>query len=382
MNAPENLAGVVVLGGFGLAFAFGVVASKTNFCTMGAISDVVNMGHWGRMRMWLLAIAVALISANALHLAGLVDLSKAIYLRPTLPWLSLLVGGLCFGVGMTLASGCANKNLLRLGGGSIRSMVVLTFLAIAAYMTLKGLFAQWRAALLDPVSLDLSRLGASDQGLPTLLSSLTGLTLRSATVLCVALIGGGLLLFALKDARFRRNLKQVVGGAILGLLVAAGWYVTGHLGYGENPDTLEIVYFGTNTRTLESLSFVAPAAYTLELLLLWTDKSLGITFGIASAVGVVLGSFAYALATRSFRWEGFASLADLRNHILGGVMMGFGGVSALGCTVGQGMSGLSTLALGSVIAILGIATGAVLTMNYLNWRESNVSSPEPLPNTR
>src|SRR5450759_511605 len=153
----------IVWWGFGLGIVFGFVANKANFCTMGAVSDVVNMGHWGRMRMWLLAIAVAVIGANLLHYGGQVDLMKTIYQRPTLPWLSLLVGGALFGVGMTLAAGCVNKNLVRLGAGSVRSLVVLVFTAIAAYMTLKGLFGQWRASWLDPVAIDLSAFGLKDQ---------------------------------------------------------------------------------------------------------------------------------------------------------------------------------------------------------------------------
>lgn len=147
MEIPATqLASVVTWGGFALAFVFGAVANRSNFCTMGALSDIVNMGHWGRMRMWLLAIAVATIAASVLAYSGQVDFSKAVMQRPNLTWLSLLVGGLAFGVGMTLAGGCANKNLVRAGGGSVRSMVVLVFVAIASYMTLKGLFGQWRAA--------------------------------------------------------------------------------------------------------------------------------------------------------------------------------------------------------------------------------------------
>ena len=157
MNESVNLASLVVWGGFALAFIFGAIASKTNFCTMGAISDVVNMGHWGRVRMWMLAIAVAIIGTNLLYLAGWIDLSNSLYHRPVVPWLSLLLGGTLFGIGMTIAGGCANKNLIRLGAGSLRSLVVLVFLGISAYMTLKGLFGQWRAGFLDPIAVDLSR---------------------------------------------------------------------------------------------------------------------------------------------------------------------------------------------------------------------------------
>jgi len=367
-SAPADLASIVAWGGFVLAFVFGAIANRTNFCTMGAISDIVNMGHWGRMRMWLLAIAVAVAGSAALSLTGLVDLSRAVVQRPVLPWLSLATGGLLFGVGMTLAGGCANKNLVRLGGGSVRSLVVLAFMGIAAYMTLKGLFAQWRATLLDPVAVDLSAAGWKDQALGTALSRIGGLDGRVAQTGVAAVVVCVLLAFVLKDRRFRGNGPQWIGGTLLGLLVAAGWYLSGHIGYGENPETLETVFHGTNSRALESLSFVAPTAYGLELLMLWTDKSLHLTLGIATVLGVVAGSAAAALATRSFRWEGFASFADLRNQLAGAMLMGFGGVTAMGCTVGQGLAGLSTLAIGSFIAVAGIVGGSVATLKLILWQ--------------
>jgi len=364
MSEGMNPATLVVWGGFVLAFIFGAVANKTNFCTMGAISDVVNMEHWGRMRMWLLTIAVAMIGANLLYYFGQIDLSKSVYQRPVLPWLSLLLGGALFGVGMTIAAGCTNKNLVRVGGGSLRSVVVLTVLAISAYMTLKGLFGQWRASFLDPVSIDLSQWGLSAQGLPLVLAKLTGLPDKTALLITLTVIGLGLLAFVFKDKRFRSNRSHVFGAVVLGLLVVAAWYLTGHLGYGEDPETMETVYFSTNTRTLESMSFVAPVAYNLEMLMMWTDKSLRMTFGIASAIGVVLGSFAYAISTGQFRWEGFASMEDLRTQLIGAVLMGFGGVTAIGCTIGQGLSGISTLAIGSFLALAGIIGGAVATMKW------------------
>lgn len=359
-----QLASTVAWGGFILALIFGWVASKTNFCTMGAISDVVNMEHWGRMRMWLMAIAVAVVGTSLLSHFELVDLSKSIYQRAQLPWLSMLVGGALFGVGMTLAGGCVNKNLLRVGGGSLRSLVVLTFVGLSAYMTLKGLFGQWRASFLDPVSINLAAWGMQSQSLAEALANATGLTAKAALLMAAGIAALGLLIFALKDRRFRANRNQVLGALVLGLLVAVGWYLTGHIGFADNPETLEMSYFGTNTRTLESFSFVAPTAYGLELLLLWTDKSLRVTFGIASALGIVLGSLLYSLTTRSFRWEGFASFADLYKQLIGAVLMGFGGVTAMGCTVGQGLTGISTLALGSLLTLAAIVAGAVATMKW------------------
>jgi uncharacterized membrane protein YedE/YeeE len=364
MNEAVNPSSIVIWGGFVLAFIFGAVASKSNFCTMGAISDVVNMEHWGRVRMWLLAIAVAMIGANILHSAGLIDLTKSVYQRPALPWLSMVVGGVLFGVGMTMSGGCANKNLIRVGAGSLRSLVVLVFLGLSAYMTLKGLFGQWRAGFLDPVTLDLSKLGMSNQSLSQLLAKLTGMAEPTALLLTVAVLVLAILVFVFKDKRFRGNLVQVVASVILGLLVVAAWYLSGHIGYGENQETLETVYFATNSRTIESFSFVAPVSFSLELLMLWTDTSTRMTFGIASALGVVMGSFVYAISTKQFRWEGFASIDDLKTQLIGAILMGFGGVTAIGCTVGQGMSGVSTLAIGSFITLAGIVAGAVAMMKW------------------
>jgi uncharacterized membrane protein YedE/YeeE len=237
-------------------------------------------------------------------------------------------------------------------------------------MTLKGLLGQWRVSLLDPFAVDLARLGLKDQSLPGVVAQATGAAPTTALLATGAVIVAALLVFIFKDRRFRANPVPALGAAALGALVVCAWYLSGHIGYGENPETLETVFFATNSRTIESLSFVAPTAYSLELLMLWTDRSLHISFGIATILGVILGSFAYAIATRKFRWEGFASLADLRNQLVGAVLMGFGGVTATGCTIGQGLTGLSTLAIGSLIATAAIVAGAVATMQYINWRES------------
>jgi hypothetical protein len=358
---PAAIARTVAWGGFALAFIFGAVSNKTNFCTMGAVSDLVNMGDWGRMRMWLLAIAVAILGASALQLAGLVELSKSIYMGANFPWLSYLVGGLTFGVGMTLGSGCGSKTLIRIGGGSLKSLVVFVFLGIAAYATLRGLFGAFRAGVLDPVALQLS----TGQDLPSLLAGAFGAERKTMLMLAGAVVAGALLLFVFKDREFRGNFDGILGGATVGLVVVGGWYVSGSLGYlAEDPNTLQEAFVATNSGRLESLSFVAPQAYTLELLMFWTDTSKIVTFGIASALGVVAGSAAYALASGNFRWESFRDPGDTANHMVGGALMGFGGVTAMGCTVGQGITGFSTLALGSMLTFVSIIAGAALTMKW------------------
>jgi uncharacterized protein len=361
---PTSLANLVVWSAFGLGAVFGFVGNMTHFCTMGAVSDIVNMGDWNRMRMWLLAIAVAIIGAGALQAAGVIDVGKTIYTAPNFLWLSYIVGGLLFGIGMTLASGCGSKTLIRIGTGNLKSLVVFGMLAITAYMTLRGLLGVFRVAAIDPVAVRLP----VNQDLPSIAASMFGVS-RSTMALVLSLVIGGALLAFIFARREFRTWPNVVGGTVVGLIVIGGWFVSGGLGYmAEDPETLEERFVATNSGRMESFSFVAPQAYLLELLMFWSDKSRIVTFGIAAVLGIVVGSLAWALWSKSFRLESFRDSEDLLNHLVGGALMGFGGVLALGCTIGQGISGLSTLALGSFVAFVSIIAGAAATMKWQYWR--------------
>lgn len=367
---PARLVPYVTGGAFVLAFIFGAVANKTNFCTMGAVSDWVNMGDTGRMRMWLLAIAVAVLGSNALQLAGLIDVSKSIYTAPNFTWLSYILGGFLFGVGMTLASGCGSKTLIRVGGGSLKSLVVFVFLGIAAYMTLRGILGAFRVGVLEKATITLG----PGQDLPSLLAAAVGMEKRKLIAVLAALIGGGLLAFVYSGRTFRANFDYTLGGLVTGLVVVGGWYVSGVIGHvTEDPNSLQEAFVATNSGRMESFSFVSPLAFTLEYLMFWTDKSRIITYGIASALGVIAGSATYAITARKFRWEGFRDAEDTANHIVGGLLMGFGGITALGCTIGQAVSGFSTLALGSMITFLAIVAGSAATMKYQYWRVLSAS---------
>jgi uncharacterized membrane protein YedE/YeeE len=332
---------------FSIGIVFGAVANKTNFCTMGAVSDWVNMGDKSRLRAWFLAIGLAIVLTQLLRSKGLVDLDQAIYLTTNFGWLGYILGGFLFGIGMTLASGCGQRTLVRVGGGNLKSLVALLFLALTAYMTMRGLLALVRVNVIEVtnISLDLP-----DQGIGTLLAAAIGS--ENSTLInwvVTAAVGGGLILYALASRDFWRSFDNLLAGVIIGLVVPAGWYVTGVVGF----DDFEPV-------RLESYTFIAPTAESLQYLMTFTGST--ISFGIAAVFGVILGSFLYVILTGKFRLEYFVGRDDMLRHILGGILMGFGGVLALGCTVGQGITGMSTLALGSLMALVSIIFGSALTM--------------------
>jgi len=360
----QSITTTLLWASFGLSALFGALAQRTHFCTMGAIADVVNMGDWTRMRMWVLAIAVAVIGFNGMVGLGWIEARHSIYASPRLLWLSSLLGGLLFGFGMVLASGCGSKSLVRLGGGNLKALVVLIVLGVAAFATLRGLTAVGRVATVDAVVLQLPK----GQDLPSLLAAWIGAPVRSVAWLLGLAAGLGLMGWVVRKPE-GRTATVWLGGAGIGGVVVAMWWLSGHVGHvPEHPVTLEETFLATNSHRMEALSMVAPVGYALDWLLYFSDASKVLTMGIVSVGGVLVGSAVVALSTRSFRWEGFGNAEDLANHLLGATLMGIGGVTALGCTVGQGLSGISTLSLGSMLALAGIAAGGVAALRYQLWR--------------
>lgn len=361
MPIPSDIALLqiwVVASGLAIGLALGWVAQYARFCTLGAIADWFSMGDTSRLRMWLLAMAVAVITTQALLLAGVIDARSSHYIGSRIFWLSNIAGGLVFGFGMVLASGCGSRTLVRIGGGSLKALVVFVVMALFAYMTMRGIFAVARVASLEKIFISVP----GQQDLASLLSPVGAQAGLSAPALRAAVAGlvAVLLLWAVFSSRqFRRQPRLTAGGLVIGLLVTAGWLATGLLGFiAEDPSTLEPRFIATNTRAIESLTFVAPLAYWLELFMLWSDASKIFTFSIAIVSGVALGSLIYSLVTGQFRWEGFRDLNDLTLHLVGAALMGVGGVVAFGCTIGQGISGVSLLATGSILTTLAIMAGA------------------------
>ena len=346
-----------------LGLAFGAVAQRTHFCTMGAIADVLNIGDWSRLRMWALAVGVAMIGFNTMVALGWVTAADSLYAVPVLRWASMAVGGLLFGFGMVLASGCGSKTLVRIGGGNLKSLVVFIVLAMSALAAMRGGPALLRVATVDQLQWTL----VSGQDLPSLAAGLGGSLAQRAGVLGGS-IGAALMVWALAR-REGRSADVLLGGLGIGGLVVALWWVSGVMGHlAEHPNTLEEAFLATNSQRMESFSFVAPLAYVLDGLMFASDTSRRITQGMVLVGGVVIGSAAVALAGRSFRWEGFRGVEDTANHLVGAALMGLGGITAMGCTIGQGLSGLSTLSLGSVIAVAGIVAGAWVALRWQTWR--------------
>lgn len=364
LTAVTTLTAQVLWASFFLSLIFGAIAQRTHFCTMGAVSDIVNMSDWRRMRMWTLAIGVAMIGFFTLVATGAVDPAKTLYASNRFIWLSALVGGAMFGFGMVLASGCGSKTLVRIGGGSLKSVIVFVVMGIAAFATLKGITAVLRVATIDQVAIE----STVNAALPFWMAAGTGLSVASAGIALAILLGGGLILWSLwpGDAR---GFDSLLAGLGIGGVIVAMWWVSGSLGHlAEHPDTLQEAYLATNSGRAEALSFVSPIAYTLDWLMFFSDKSKVLTLGIVSVFGVIAGSALVALLSRSFRWEGFRDAEDTANHLVGAVLMGVGGVSAMGCTIGQGLSGISTLAATSFVAVAAILAGCYAALKFQMWR--------------
>lgn len=336
--------------GFILAAIFGFVANKTNFCTMGAISDVLHMGSRGRLGAWIFAMGLAILGTQALHASGIVDLAGAMYLTPNFGWFSYMVGGITFGVGMTLAAGCGQRNLVRFGGGNLKALVVLIVLGITAYTTVRGLLGLARVSVFEAPNIELDLHGLEDQGIATMLAAVLGLEDTGTVRIALAvLFGSGLIVFALAQSNFRRSFDNLLVGVVIGAVIIGGWFVTGYIGN----DDFEPV-------PLESLTLIAPTGNAVHYVMSYSGAT--INFGIAVVIGVVVGSFLYAVTSGSFRIETFSTRSEMVTHLVGALLMGCGGVLARGCTIGQGVTGMSTLAVGSLIAVAGIVFGAALTM--------------------
>jgi uncharacterized membrane protein YedE/YeeE len=349
MSDLSNIQYISLLGFF-LAIIFGFVAAKTNFCTMGAVSDLVNIGSKGRLGAWFFAAGVAILGAQYLSLQDMVALDDTMYLSTNFALFGYILGGFLFGIGMTLGAGCGQRNLVRVGGGNLKSVVVVIIMGITAYMTMRGLLAIVRIDVIEQGNINLADMGMETQSLAHLVSAIFGLEHGHTLQLVMALLVGlGLVLYAIKQEEFRTSFDNILAGVVIGSSVVAAWYITGVIGYDDFDPVAP-----------QGLTFVGPTGNTISYLMTFTGAE--INFGIAVTFGMILGSFAYAISTGNFRIETFNSKSEMQAQMIGAVLMGFGGVISFGCTIGQGVSGMSTLAMGSFITLGMIFFGSALTM--------------------
>jgi uncharacterized membrane protein YedE/YeeE len=361
-----------LLWAFAISLVFGAIANKANFCTMGAVSDWVNIGDQSRLRAWFLAIATAIIGVGILEYSGIIDMSLTTsnetsnppYRSANFIWLRHLVGGLMFGVGMTLASGCGNKTLVRLGEGNMKSVVVLAIMGIAAWWMLFSnfgytVFLQWML----PLSIDFSQHDIAGQDITAVLAAASGIATPLLGLGIALLLGLALLIWVLRARDFRENRELLSAGLIIGSLIVIGWYVTaGPSGQAllNELDFMDQRPFFTGA---QSLTFIGPSGHVLQYFK-EGFAAIYLTFGVATFAGVIVGSFLYTLFFRKLRIEWFVTWNDFMMHAIGAALMGIGGVLAMGCTIGQGISGVSTLALGSFVTLVAIIAGSAGTMKY------------------
>lgn len=330
--------------GFALGCAFGVAARLSRFCLLRGLSQIsgldgsVHGGGAPALQAFALALAVALLATQGLQLAGLVDLGQAQIVRTQFSVIGVLIGGTLFGVGMVLANSCGARALVLLAGGNLRSLVAVVFLALGAQASMTGILVPLRQWLqtLAPIAL-------AEATLPRSLQA-WGVTASLALVLATTVPALLLAAYALYRPALRQDPVQWLAAPAIGLMAAAGWWITAHVG----ADPFE-------PAKLTSLSFIGPIAESMLYLQLAVGRDLSL--GPALAAGVLVGSGLAAQLSRTACWEGFDSPARLAASACGGLLMGFGGVLAAGCSIGQGLTGLSTLAWASFPAALGIAMG-------------------------
>lgn len=326
--------------GFSLGCGFGVAARLGKFCLLRGLRQAHGREDKApALGAFALALATAIASTQALVWFQSMDLSQALVARTAFALPGTFIGGALFGLGMIMARSCGARALVLLAGGNLRSLVALASLGLAAQATLTGVLAPIRQALQGWGQVRLEA-GTVPGYLVT-----AGLLPGQAIALSAALPVIALLGYALRRGALRRSPWEAASAVVIGLLVATGWWITSHI---------DVAPFDPVAPT--SLSFIAPVAESLLYLQVAVGRA--VSLGPVIILGILAGALTVALATRTFKLEGFDNPKRLLASIAGGVLMGFGGVLAVGCSIGQGLAGLSTLAWASISACLGILAGA------------------------
>jgi len=286
-----------------------------------------------------------------------------LYRTENFAWIRYIIGGLIFGVGMTLASGCGNKTLIRFGAGNIKSLfVILIAGTLALLMMGTPLYATVFQPWVEATTINLGNYSIVGQDIGSFVRSIASIeSLATARLVSALVVSALLLLFIFKSASFRKDWTNIIAGISVGSAVVGAWYITGGPLGQEWMMELEWDDAGPVGASIQGLTFIGPMARTITFLS-EPNNLLLISFSMIAMFGVIFGSFLYAILTKNFRIEWFSSWNDFFTHVIGATLMGIGGVLAMGCTIGQGVTGVSTLSLGSFLAVSSMILSCAITM--------------------
>ncbi len=355
-----NPVGVLFLCAFLLSMLFGMVAKKTEFCPLGGIADIVDTGNTGRFRMYFFAIAMAVLGVALLEALGILNLdsTRPPYRMSQFRWPAFLAGGMFFGVGMTLCRGCGMKNMINLGGGNLKAIVAILGMGSAAVLMLyvEGFFSTYFLNWVMPLTPDLVESGFDHQDIGTLVSTTIGTDLGITRTVASVSLAAVILYFVFRSGDFMARRNNLIGGFFIGAFIVAAFWLTSSPIAAEAMEHSEFQDIPQYGMGVQSYTFIRPMG---DLLYVSANPlAYLITFGLIAFLGVGAGALLQAIFTRSFRFEWFTSVGEAVRYAVGGLMVGIGGILGMGCTLGQGLAGVSTLALGSFFDLAALIVGA------------------------
>ena len=330
----ETASTLTALAGFGIGVVVGAAALVSNFCALGGVADILFAKDWRRMRCWMLAAGIAVIGTQALDSASILHVDHI--LLPYMLWLPCIIGGMLFGFGMAIAGGCINRALVRLGAGSLKSLVIVLVAGAVSALTLAGPLTPGADALARVGRLDLM---VAPEALHRIFGMLPMLDAEMVRWVFTALIGGGLVYHALKDSWFRATRDQLVAGFVIGAMIPLAWLASD---------------------STTAINFAAPLG---SLFLIFSERAVPL-FALAIVAGVPVGAFIAGLVTNNLALETFTDRGEIPRNLVGAALMGFGGTIALGCTFGQGLSGISLLSPNAMLTVAGIVFGCIWGIRY------------------
>jgi len=330
----------LIVGGFALGGIFGLVARHFRICLVAAVSNVSLIKDYRYALAFMVSLGVAISGTQLLEIYDIVAIDTSGYRDSRLDWFGVLFGGLIFGIGATLAGGDAARVVVLAGNGSRAGLLAVLFFALMASMAQFGILEQPRIYSLINSSIDLTQ---NDAGLATLLSMPKWVVL---IIIDVLLLG-----FIVSKWKQHADVKLLIAGAILGLTVVAAWYTTGVLAVDEFDEG----------KAPSAMTIAGPMSRIGNMIV--SGQYPSFSFSVSFVLGILIISFLMSLLSRKFSFTPIEG-SPLKVAI-GASLMGMGGTFAYGCNIGQGYTGISTLSLESIMAVISMVIGIHITTRYL-----------------